>query len=116
MPETQSWKAVLTVVGAVYDGVNLLEAYRHDGSISYRARSDSGALLCLTRRQVHRMLCLSALAGRIILVSISALLSPVQEGSIWRVKIGWPNGAVHHFGKFTSEQDAIAIGSMLILG
>jgi hypothetical protein len=55
----------------------------------------------------HRMLCLSALAGRIILVSISALLSPVQEGSIWRVKIVWPNGAVHHFGKFTSEQDDI---------
>jgi hypothetical protein len=25
----------------------------------------------------------------------------------WRVKIVWPSGAVHHFGKFTSEQDAI---------
>jgi hypothetical protein len=34
MPDTQSWKAVLTVVGAVYSGVNLshLGTYRH-GSI-----------------------------------------------------------------------------------
>jgi hypothetical protein len=39
--------------------------------------------------------------------SMSALLSPVQDGKIWRVKIVWPNQAVHHFGKFTSEQDAI---------
>jgi hypothetical protein len=38
---------------------------------------------------------------------MSALLSPVQEGKIRRVKIVWPNGAVHHFGKFTSERDAI---------
>jgi hypothetical protein len=34
---------------------------------------------------------------------MSALLSPLQDGKIWRV----PNPAVHHFGKFTSEQDAI---------
>jgi hypothetical protein len=34
-------------------------------------------------------------------------LSPVQEGDIWRVRIAWPNRAVHYFGKFTSEQDAI---------
>jgi hypothetical protein len=40
--------------------------------------------------------------------SMSALLSPVvQEGGIWRVKIVWPNRHVHHFGKFTSERDAI---------
>jgi hypothetical protein len=39
--------------------------------------------------------------------SMSALLSPVQDGKIWRVKIVWPNQAVHHVGKFTSEQDAI---------
>jgi hypothetical protein len=50
---------------------------------------------------------LSHLAGRIILAFMSALLSPVQEGEIWRVKIVWPNRAVHHFGKFTSERDAI---------
>jgi hypothetical protein len=50
---------------------------------------------------------LSHLAGRIILAFMSALLSPVQDGEIWRVKIVWPNRAVHHFGKFTSEQDAI---------
>ena len=51
---------------------------------------------------------LSHLAGRIILAFMSALLSPVQEGDIWRVKIVWPNRAVHHFGKFTSERDATA--------
>jgi uncharacterized protein (DUF2384 family) len=38
---------------------------------------------------------------------MSALLSPVQKGRIWRVKIVWPNRAVHYFGKFTSERDAI---------
>ena len=40
---------------------------------------------------------------------MSALLSPVRDGKIWRVKIVWPNGAVHHFGKFPSEKDATAI-------
>jgi hypothetical protein len=49
---------------------------------------------------------LSDLAGRIILAPMSALLSPVQEDDIWRVKIVWPNRAVHHFGKFTSKKDA----------
>ena len=44
--------------------------------------------------------------GRIILVSMSALLSPLEDDKIWRVKIVRPNGAVHHFGKFTSERDA----------
>jgi hypothetical protein len=40
---------------------------------------------------------------------MSALLSSVvQEGSIWRVKIVWPNRHVNYFGKFTSERDAIA--------
>jgi hypothetical protein len=41
-----------------------------------------------------------------MLVSMSALLSPVQDGKIWRVRTAWPNGSVHHFGKFTSEHDA----------
>ena len=35
------------------------------------------------------------------------VLSPVQKGSIWRVRITWPNGKKSHFGKFTSEKDAI---------
>jgi hypothetical protein len=35
------------------------------------------------------------------------VLLPVREGNIWRVKIVWPNGAVHHFGKFTSKEDAV---------
>ena len=34
-------------------------------------------------------------------------LSPAQEGRAWRVKIVWANGAIHHFGKFTSEEEAI---------
>jgi hypothetical protein len=34
------------------------------------------------------------------------VLSPVQKGPIWRVRIPWPNGLVHYFGKFTSEKDA----------
>jgi len=35
------------------------------------------------------------------------VLLPVREGKIWRVEIVWPNGAVHHFGKFVSEKDAV---------
>jgi hypothetical protein len=31
----------------------------------------------------------------------------MQEGDIWRVKMVWANEAVHYFGKFTSERDAI---------
>lgn len=38
---------------------------------------------------------------------MAGILSSVQEGRVWRVRIVWPNGAVHYFGKFTSEQDAI---------
>src|SRR5262249_56167670 len=34
------------------------------------------------------------------------LLSPVQKGPIWRVRITWPSGTVHHFGEFASEEDA----------
>jgi hypothetical protein len=34
------------------------------------------------------------------------VLLAVQEGEIWRVQIVWPNGAVHHFGKFDSKEDA----------
>jgi hypothetical protein len=34
------------------------------------------------------------------------VLSPVQKGPIWRVRITWPNGHIHHFGKFTSDEDA----------
>jgi hypothetical protein len=34
------------------------------------------------------------------------VLLPVREGKIWRVKIVWPNGAAHHFGKFDSKEDA----------
>ena len=35
------------------------------------------------------------------------VLLPVREDEIWRVEIVWPNGAVHHFGKFASEKDAV---------
>jgi hypothetical protein len=39
--------------------------------------------------------------------NVRTLLSPIREGRIWRVKIVWPNRAVHYFGTFTSEQDAV---------
>jgi hypothetical protein len=38
---------------------------------------------------------------------VRTLLSPLQKGGIWRVKIVWPNRNVNYFGKFTSERDAI---------
>jgi hypothetical protein len=39
-------------------------------------------------------------AERVILALMAALLSPVVQASgIWRVRIAWPNGNVHHFGK-----------------
>jgi uncharacterized protein YbdZ (MbtH family) len=36
------------------------------------------------------------------------MLSPVQDGKIWRVQIVWPNGKVNFVGKFTSKKDAVA--------
>jgi len=33
------------------------------------------------------------------------VLLPVRKGNFWRVQIVWPNGAVHHFGKFASSVD-----------
>jgi hypothetical protein len=38
---------------------------------------------------------------------MATLLLPMQEGDVWRVEIVWRNGAVHYFGKFISERDAI---------
>ena len=38
---------------------------------------------------------LSHLAGRIIL-ALMALLSPVQEDDLWRVRMVWPNGTVQN--------------------
>ena len=37
----------------------------------------------------------------------STALLPVREGEFWRVRIVWPNGTVHHFGKFPSKKDAV---------
>jgi len=34
-----------------------------------------------------------------------AVLSPVQEGDIWRVQIIWPNGKRDYVGEFCSEGD-----------
>ena len=39
--------------------------------------------------------------------SESTVLSSFQENGVWRVRIEWPNGAVHYFGTFTSEKDAL---------
>ena len=36
----------------------------------------------------------------------NTVLLALQEDSIWRVQIVWPNGSVHYFGKFSSEKDA----------
>jgi len=40
--------------------------------------------------------------------NVHTQLSPVQQADIWRVRIAWPNRAVHYFGKFTAEKDATA--------
>ena len=37
-----------------------------------------------------------------------ANLFAVQEGERWRVQIVWPDNRVHYFGRFVSEQDALA--------
>jgi hypothetical protein len=39
--------------------------------------------------------------------SESTVLSSFQEDGVWRVRIEWPNGAVHYFGSFTSEKEAL---------
>jgi hypothetical protein len=36
------------------------------------------------------------------------VLSPILRGDFWRVLIKWPNGGVHHVGKFGTEREAIA--------
>jgi hypothetical protein len=36
-----------------------------------------------------------------------AVLSPVQDGNIWRVQIIWPNGKIDRVGEFSSEGDAV---------
>jgi hypothetical protein len=38
--------------------------------------------------------------------SESTVLSSFQENGVWRVRIEWPNGAVHYFGNFSSEKKA----------
>jgi hypothetical protein len=35
------------------------------------------------------------------------VLLPVRKRNIWRVQIVWANGAMHHFGKFVSKEDAV---------
>jgi hypothetical protein len=40
------------------------------------------------------------------MVAVRTLLSPARKGEIWRVQIVWPNGNVHHVGKFASEKEA----------
>jgi hypothetical protein len=35
-----------------------------------------------------------------------AVLSALQEGKVWRAQIAWPNGVLHCFGQFTTEQAA----------
>jgi hypothetical protein len=39
--------------------------------------------------------------------SESTVLSSFQENGVWRVRIEWPNSAVHYFGSFTSEKEAL---------
>ena len=36
-----------------------------------------------------------------------AILTPVKQGDVWRVRIAWSNSRSHHFGAFTSEKEAI---------
>ena len=38
---------------------------------------------------------------------LTTVLLPMQVGNIWRVQIVWPNGSVHYFGTFTSNQSAV---------
>jgi len=64
-----------------------------------RAASSVGNRLRIVESATEE--CILASVGK-----AAALLSPVQEGRIWRVRIVWANGAVHHFGKFTSEKEA----------
>jgi len=40
------------------------------------------------------------------LKSESTVLSSFEEDGVWRVRIEWPNGAVHYFGNFASGKEA----------
>jgi hypothetical protein len=50
-------------------------------------------------------LCSSVLLAKLWLL-YALHYPPVCKGEIWRVQIVWPNGTVHHVGKFASEKDA----------
>jgi hypothetical protein len=40
-------------------------------------------------------------------VRTSTELRAVERNDHWSVMIAWPNGAINHFGKFSSERAAI---------
>jgi hypothetical protein len=42
------------------------------------------------------------------MAQVHTVLLPMQQGSIWRVQIVWPNGSVHYFGRFKSKTEAVA--------
>jgi hypothetical protein len=45
---------------------------------------------------------------RACVAKASTVLLAVREDEIWRVQIVWPNGRLHYFGQFASEEDARA--------
>jgi hypothetical protein len=44
--------------------------------------------------------------GFAIMAKVHTVLLPVQQGSVWRVQIVWPNGSVHYYGNFQSKKQA----------
>jgi hypothetical protein len=45
--------------------------------------------------------------GFAVMAKVYTVLLPMQQGSIWRVQIVWPNGSVHYYGNFESKKQAV---------
>jgi hypothetical protein len=41
------------------------------------------------------------------MANVHTVLLAVQQGTIWRVQIIWPNGSVHYYGSFQAKQQAL---------
>jgi hypothetical protein len=41
------------------------------------------------------------------MAKVHTVLLPMQQGSVWRVQIVWPNGSVHYYGNFESKKQAV---------
>ena len=80
--------------------IELGDGFRQNLGPRRQRRVRQGPLLQATPQKLRQLRDIHRMADGL------TVISPVQKGSIWRVRITWPNGLVHHFGEFISEKQA----------